>query len=42
MSKVYVKNGTPIAGPSLCESCDEAQIIIGFRESDVIVRCLNS
>jgi len=42
MSKVFVKNGTPAGGPSLCESCVEAQIISGFRESDVIVRCMNS
>lgn len=42
MGVVYVKNGTPVSGPSLCESCVEAQIISGFRDSDLIVRCMNS
>ena len=40
MTKVHVKNGTAVGGPSLCESCTWAQIVRGYRDSDCLVRCL--
>jgi len=36
---VYVKNGTPLNGPSLCETCTQALIVRGYRESDEVVVC---
>jgi hypothetical protein len=36
---VYVKNGTPLNGPSLCETCVQALIVRGYRESDEVVVC---
>jgi hypothetical protein len=35
----YVKNGTPLHGPSLCESCMHAHVLRGFRESEEQVTC---
>jgi len=32
---VNVKNGTPLHGPSLCESCMNAHILSGFSESEL-------
>jgi hypothetical protein len=37
--RVRVKNGTPIFGASLCESCTQALIVKGYRESEEIVVC---
>lgn len=34
-----VKNGTPLDGPSLCETCTRAQITKGYRESEEVVIC---
>jgi hypothetical protein len=34
-----VKNGTPMHGPSLCETCDRAHIFRGYRENELIVVC---
>lgn len=34
-----VKNGTPLYGPPLCETCVYAQIERGYRESEEIVLC---
>jgi hypothetical protein len=34
-----VKNGTPLHGPSLCETCDRAHIVKGYRESEIVVVC---
>jgi hypothetical protein len=34
-----VKNGTPMHGPSLCETCDRAHIVRGYRESELLVVC---
>jgi hypothetical protein len=34
-----VKNGTPVHGPSLCETCDRAHIVRGCRESELLVVC---
>ncbi len=39
MTRVYVKNGTPVTAPSLCESCRNAHIMRGFCASEVIVYC---
>lgn len=36
---VYVRNGTPIDGPSLCETCSYAHIQRGYRLSEEIVLC---
>jgi hypothetical protein len=36
---VNVKNGTPIHGPSLCESCRHAHVLRGFSESEKQVIC---
>ena len=37
---LHVKNGTPMHGPSLCETCVLAHIESGFRESEVLVVCV--
>jgi len=36
---VYVKNRTPVYGPSLCETCTSGHIERGYRESEVTVIC---
>lgn len=36
---VRVKNGTPVYGPPLCETCVNAQIARGYRESEEMVIC---
>ncbi len=36
---VHVRNGTPLHGPSLCETCVNAHIKKGFRESEELVVC---
>lgn len=36
---IYVKNGTPLNGPSLCETCSLAFIAHGYRESECVVVC---
>ena len=36
---VHIKKGTPIHGPSLCETCTRAQIVQGYRESDSFTLC---
>ena len=37
---VNVKNGTPLNGPSLCESCTYAHIVKGYGESETVVLCM--
>jgi hypothetical protein len=39
MSPVYVRNGTPVEGQSLCQSCSHAHIVRGYRESEELVYC---
>ncbi len=39
MSKVHIKNGTPVGNCSLCDTCSNAQIIRGYRESEALVIC---
>jgi hypothetical protein len=36
---VHVKNGTPLDGQSLCETCTHACINRGYRESEEVVVC---
>lgn len=36
---VYVRNGTPLDGPSLCETCWYGQLTRGYRQGDEIVVC---
>jgi uncharacterized cysteine cluster protein YcgN (CxxCxxCC family) len=36
---VRVKDGTPLFGPSLCETCSNAHIEKGYRESEQVVFC---
>ena len=39
---IYVKNGTPTHGPSLCETCAFAHVKRGFRENEALVICVAS
>jgi hypothetical protein len=39
MGSIYVKNGTPIGATSLCNTCTNAHIVEGYRESEAIVLC---
>ena len=36
---IYIKNGTPIGKPSLCESCSRAFIARGYSETEMAVVC---
>lgn len=36
---IYVKNGTPLNGPSLCESCSRSFIARGYSETELVVVC---
>ena len=36
---VYVKNGTPLNGEALCETCLHSLIQKGYRESEKLVFC---
>jgi hypothetical protein len=42
MSKVSVKNGTPVGNAHLCRGCIHGQFIVGYRETDVLVVCTYS
>ena len=42
MSKLNIKNGTPIGNAHLCRNCTWAQIMTGYRESDLLVICTNA
>ena len=37
---VHVKGGTPLHGPSLCETCVHSHVKRGYREGDVLVICV--
>lgn len=39
MSKINVKNGTPLGCRSLCSTCDHAHVVNGYRESEMLVFC---
>lgn len=34
-----VKDGTPMHGPSLCDTCSNAHIVRGYRASEKLVSC---
>ncbi|HTR47213.1 MAG TPA: hypothetical protein VMM16_07525 [Verrucomicrobiae bacterium] len=36
---VNVKNGTPLHGPALCETCTHAHVERGYRESEETIVC---
>jgi hypothetical protein len=36
---VYIKNGTPLHGPSLCDTCVHAHIVRGYRETEQMAVC---
>ena len=36
---IHMKNGTPLHGPSLCETCCNAHIERGYRASEELVLC---
>jgi hypothetical protein len=36
---VPIKKGTPMHGPSLCETCTRAHIVQGYRQSEKVVIC---
>ena len=36
---IYIKNGTPLDGPSLCETCSRGFVARGYRESEITVVC---
>ncbi len=42
MGKIHVKNWTPVGTCSRCESCTNAHVIEGYRETEVIVYCMYS
>ncbi len=42
MSKLNVKNGTPVGGTHLCRSCSWGQFVTGYRESDLLAICTNA
>ena len=41
MGKPIVKGGTPVGSESLCRTCSNAQIMIGYRESERVTICDN-
>src|ERR1019366_2981104 len=42
MGKLNIKNGTPVGGTHLCQSCSWGQFIVGYRESDMLAICTNT
>ena len=42
MSKLKVKNGTPVGNANQCRNCNWGQFIIGYRESDILAICTNT
>lgn len=41
MTKVNIKNGTPVGNEHRCASCTHGQFVTGYRESDLLVICTN-
>jgi hypothetical protein len=41
MSKLKIKNGTPMGNEPLCRNCSHGQYMTGYRESEVLVICGN-
>ena len=42
MSKVKVKNGTPVGNQHLCKRCTWGQFMTGYRDSDLLVICMRA
>lgn len=42
MGKLNVKNGTPVGNQHLCKRCSWGQFMTGYRESDLLVICMNT
>jgi hypothetical protein len=42
MGKLNVKDGTSVGNLHLCKSCSWGQVIAGYRESDLLVICMNT
>lgn len=42
MSKLNVKNGTPVGNEHLCRRCSWGQCMTGYRESDFVIVCTNT
>ncbi len=42
MSKLKVKNGTRVGSEHLCKSCSWGQVFAGYRDSDLLVICMNT
>jgi hypothetical protein len=42
MGKLNIKNGTPVGGTHLCRSCSWGQLVVGYRESDMLAICTNT
>jgi hypothetical protein len=42
VSKVNVKNGTPVGNQHLCKRCTWGQFVTGYRDSDLLVICTNA
>jgi hypothetical protein len=42
MSKLNVKNGTPVGNAHLCRSCTWGHFMTGYRDSDLLVICTNT
>jgi hypothetical protein len=36
---IHIKNGTPLDGPPLCDSCAEAHIERGYKQNELLVLC---
>ena len=36
---VFMRNGTPVGSASLCRSCRNAHIQLGYADSEIEVRC---
>lgn len=41
MSRAYIKGRTPVGSESLCRTCSYAQIMSGYRESELVTVCTN-
>jgi len=39
MGKAYIKGGTPVGSESLCRTCTNVHIMIGYRESEMVTMC---
>jgi hypothetical protein len=39
MGKLPIKGGTPVGSASLCRTCTNAQVMTGYRESDLVTMC---